>query len=34
MGDLVPINIRGSYFSVRQRISLISGVITGLANLR
>ncbi|MBN1778567.1 MAG: MFS transporter [Clostridiales bacterium] len=30
MGDLVPINIRGSYFSVRQRISLISGVITGL----
>lgn len=30
MGDLVPINIRGSYFSVRQRISLISGVGTGL----
>ncbi len=30
MGDLVPINIRGSYFSVRQRISLISGVTTGL----
>jgi len=30
MGDLVPINIRGSYFSIRQRISLISGVITGL----
>jgi len=31
MGDLVPINIRGSYFSVRQRISLISGVTAGLA---
>ena len=30
VGDLVPINIRGSYFSVRQRISLISGVTTGL----
>lgn len=30
VGDLVPINIRGSYFSVRQRISLISGVSTGL----
>jgi MFS family permease len=30
MGDLVPISIRGSYFSVRQRISLISGVTTGL----
>ena len=28
MGDLVPIRIRGSYFGVRQRISLISGVIT------
>ena len=30
MGDLVPMNIRGSYFSIRQRISLISGVTTGL----
>ena len=30
MGDLVPINIRGSYFGMRQRISLISGVATGL----
>ncbi|HPF88325.1 MAG TPA: MFS transporter [Candidatus Limiplasma sp.] len=30
MGDLVPINIRGSFFSVRQMISLTSGVITGL----
>ncbi len=30
MGDLVPIGIRGSYFGVRSRISLISGVITGL----
>ena len=27
IGDLVPIRIRGSYFSARQRISLISGVI-------
>lgn len=30
IGDLVPIRIRGSYFSARQRISLISGVTTGL----
>lgn len=30
MGDLVPIHIRGAYFGMRQRISLISGVITGL----
>ena len=30
MGDLVPLRIRGSYFAIRQRISLISGVITGL----
>ncbi|MFH1513764.1 MAG: MFS transporter [Bacillota bacterium] len=30
MGDLVPINIRGSYFGMRQRISLISGVLAGL----
>ncbi len=30
MGDLVPIRIRGAYFSARQRICLISGVITGL----
>ena len=30
MGDLVPINIRGSYFGMRQRVSLISGVILGL----
>lgn len=30
MGDLVPIRIRGSYFSVRQMISLASGVIAGL----
>lgn len=29
-GDIVPIGIRGSYFSARQRISLISGVATGL----
>lgn len=30
MGDLVPIRIRGSYFSVRQMISLASGVVAGL----
>jgi MFS family permease len=30
MGDLVPIRIRGSYFSVRQMISLASGVLIGL----
>jgi len=30
MGDLVPMRIRGSYFSVRQMISLASGVICGL----
>jgi len=31
MGDLVPIRIRGSYFSIRQVVSLASGVIAGLA---
>lgn len=30
MGDLVPIRIRGSYFSSRQMVSLASGVIAGL----
>lgn len=30
IADLVPIRIRGSYFSARQRVSLISGVTTGL----
>jgi len=30
MGDLVPIRIRGSYFGVRQMVSLASGVIAGL----
>ena len=30
MGDLVPMRIRGSYFSVRQMISLASGVLAGL----
>ena len=30
MGDLVPIRIRGSFFGMRQMISLMSGVITGL----
>ena len=30
MGDLVPMRIRGSYFSVRQMISLATGVVMGL----
>ncbi len=30
MGDLVPMRIRGSYFSVRQMFSLASGVLIGL----
>lgn len=30
MGDLVPIRIRGSYFGVRQMVSLASGVVAGL----
>ncbi len=30
MGDLIPLRIRGRYFSVRQRIFMISGIITGL----
>lgn len=30
MGDLVPIRIRGSFFSTRQMISLTAGVIAGL----
>jgi len=30
MGDLVPIRIRGSYFSARQMVSLASGVVSGL----
>ena len=30
MGDIVPIRIRGSYFSVRQMISLASGVVIGI----
>lgn len=30
MGDLVPLRIRGSYFSARQMISLASGVVMGL----
>ena len=30
MGDLVPIRIRGSYFSVRQMFSLATGVIVGM----
>ena len=30
MGDLVPIKIRGRYFSARLRISLIAGILSGL----
>ena len=30
MGDIVPIRIRGSYFSARQMISLASGVVVGM----
>lgn len=30
MGDLVPIRIRGSYFSVRQMFSLATGVVVGI----
>lgn len=30
MGDLVPLRIRGRYFSARHAISLISGILTGL----
>lgn len=30
MGDIVPIRIRGSYFSMRQMISLASGVVLGI----
>ncbi len=30
MGDLVPLRIRGRYFSVRQRIFMTAGIVTGL----
>ena len=30
MGDLVPLRIRGRYFSVRQRLFMVSGILTGL----
>ncbi|MCL1963812.1 MAG: MFS transporter, partial [Firmicutes bacterium] len=30
MGDLVPLRIRGRYFSARQAISLLAGIVTGL----
>lgn len=30
MGDLVPLRIRGRYFSARQAVSLLSGIVTGL----
>lgn len=29
VGDLVPIRIRGRYFSARQRVSLIAGILAG-----
>lgn len=30
MGDLVPIRIRGQYFSARQKVYLVAGVVVGL----
>ncbi len=30
MGDLVPMRIRGRYFSARQAVSLLAGILTGL----
>ncbi len=30
MGDLVPLRIRGRYFSARQAVSLLAGILTGL----
>lgn len=30
MGDLVPMRIRGRYFSSRQAVSLLAGILTGL----
>ncbi|MDR0930019.1 MAG: MFS transporter [Oscillospiraceae bacterium] len=30
MGDLVPLRIRGRYFSARQAVSLLMGILTGL----
>jgi len=30
MGDLVPLRIRGQYFSARQRIALVAGILAGL----
>ena len=30
MGDLVPLRIRGQYFSARQRVALVAGILAGL----
>lgn len=30
IGDLVPLRIRGRYFSARQAVSLVAGILTGL----
>ncbi len=30
MGDLVPMGIRGQYFSARQKVSLVAGILAGL----
>lgn len=34
MGDLIPLKIRGRYFSIRSRISTISGLIAGLVTAK
>ena len=31
MGDIVPLRIRGRYFSARQAVSLVAGIIAGLS---
>jgi MFS family permease len=30
LGDLIPMRIRGQYFSSRQRVSLVAGILSGL----
>ena len=30
MGDLVPLRIRGRYFSARQAVSLLAGMVLGI----
>lgn len=31
MGDIIPLRVRGRYFSVRQRLFMMAGIVTGLA---